>query len=200
MNVVEVTCRRTRATDTKQVLRLIKALTASYGDVTSVTARDVARYSLGDHRVSTIFVASSSVRPVALAITRDWFNFYLGRRCRHIDFVFVEKERRRRGIASALITFVVRDAFSKGCSLVDIEAGLENDAANNLYKRLGFQSRINRSNRYRIARTNIVSALRCDGRSGRKKIIANLVAMRRGWRRPRCVELEQKEYRRQGKL
>ena len=56
----------------------------------------------------------------------------------HINNLAVAPEWRRRGVASALLTFVLRDAAGEGASRATLEVRRSNEAARRLYERFGF--------------------------------------------------------------
>jgi [ribosomal protein S18]-alanine N-acetyltransferase len=56
-----------------------------------------------------------------------------------VQDVFVLEERRREGVATALIAHVERVAAARGHRRVSIGCGVANDAARRLYTRLGYR-------------------------------------------------------------
>jgi ribosomal-protein-alanine N-acetyltransferase len=56
----------------------------------------------------------------------------------HINNLAVDPSWRRRGVASALLTFVLREAAAEGASRATLEVRRSNEAARSLYERFGF--------------------------------------------------------------
>jgi ribosomal-protein-alanine N-acetyltransferase len=56
----------------------------------------------------------------------------------HINNLAVVPSWRRRGVASALLAFVLRDAAAEGATRATLEVRRSNEAARRLYERFGF--------------------------------------------------------------
>jgi predicted GNAT family acetyltransferase len=166
MPTQNIAIRPMRKNDAMQVCKMVKALAAHFGDKARVTERDLLTYCFGKEKLSTIFLAFDADKPVGLAITREWMNFYLGTKFRHIDFIFVEDKRRRSGTGAALIAFVAQDALKSGCRRLSLDVGIDNQAARALYEKLGFEKRGNISDHYRLSDADLVKLAK---RWGRKK-------------------------------
>jgi ribosomal-protein-alanine N-acetyltransferase len=56
----------------------------------------------------------------------------------HINNLAVQPAWRRRGVAGALLAFVLHDAAAEGASRATLEVRRSNEAARRLYERFGF--------------------------------------------------------------
>jgi ribosomal-protein-alanine N-acetyltransferase len=66
----------------------------------------------------------------------------------HINTLAVKAEARRRGLATRLLRFVLREASAAGATRATLEVRRSNEAALNLYQRLGFEVRAIRPRYY----------------------------------------------------
>jgi ribosomal-protein-alanine N-acetyltransferase len=57
----------------------------------------------------------------------------------HINTIAVDRNRRRQGLATALMRYVLEDAARGGAARATLEVRRSNDAAQRLYERLGFK-------------------------------------------------------------
>ena len=57
----------------------------------------------------------------------------------HINTIAVDRSRRRQGLATALMRYVLEDAARGGAVRATLEVRRSNDAAQQLYQRLGFK-------------------------------------------------------------
>jgi ribosomal protein S18 acetylase RimI-like enzyme len=65
-----------------------------------------------------------------------------------LDEVVVDKAARGRGVGEALVRAALDAAREKGVQVVELQSGVQREAANRLYPRMGFQRR--ETNVYRI--------------------------------------------------
>jgi GNAT superfamily N-acetyltransferase len=65
-----------------------------------------------------------------------------------LDEVVVDKAARGRGVGEALVKAALDAAREKGVQVVELQSGVQREAANRLYPRMGFQRR--ETNVYRI--------------------------------------------------
>jgi GNAT superfamily N-acetyltransferase len=73
-----------------------------------------------------------------------------------LDEVVVDQEARGKGVGAALVSAALDVARQKGAQVAELQSGVEREAANRLYPRMGFELR--KSNLYRIVLSQ--SALR----------------------------------------
>ena len=66
----------------------------------------------------------------------------------HINTVAVQREMRRRGLATKLLRFAFSEAAAAGITRATLEVRRSNEAALKLYERLGFQVQAVRPNYY----------------------------------------------------
>ena len=65
-----------------------------------------------------------------------------------LDEVVVDEAARGKGVGAALVTACVDIAREKGAQVAELQSGVQRDAANRLYPRMGFERR--ESNLYRM--------------------------------------------------
>ena len=65
-----------------------------------------------------------------------------------LDEVVVDQSARGKGVGAALVTACIDIAREKGAQVAELQSGVLRDAANRLYKRMGFDQR--ESNLYRM--------------------------------------------------
>jgi len=65
-----------------------------------------------------------------------------------LDEVVVDEAARGKGVGAALVTACVGIAREKGAQVAELQSGVQRDAANRLYPRMGFERR--ESNLYRM--------------------------------------------------
>jgi len=115
----------------------------------SRTAQPLTVDSLADllaHPAVTLLVARLGGRIVG-SLTLVRFPLPTGPRAR-IEDVVVDGEARGQGVGAALTAEAVRLADESGVRSVDLTSRPEREAANRLYRRLGFQERDSRVYRY----------------------------------------------------
>lgn len=65
-----------------------------------------------------------------------------------INYIYVEKNVRRKGIAQSLIDFLIKIACEKNIQNISLEVSKDNEAAILLYQKMGFQDKAIRPNYY----------------------------------------------------
>jgi GNAT superfamily N-acetyltransferase len=65
-----------------------------------------------------------------------------------LDEVVVDEAARGKGVGAALVTAALDVAREKGAQVAELQSGVQRDAANRLYQRMGFKPR--ETNVYRI--------------------------------------------------
>ncbi|WP_262297259.1 GNAT family N-acetyltransferase [Microvirga sesbaniae] len=86
---------------------------------------------------------------VAGMLTLGWFQAPTGARA-FIDDVVVDEHHRGRGIGEALVRSALDQARRLNAKTVDLTSRPAREAANRLYRRLGFEQRETNSYRYRF--------------------------------------------------
>jgi ribosomal protein S18 acetylase RimI-like enzyme len=155
-----------RPEDAATVSKMIKWFAEGFGDKAKVREHDLLKYCFGRKQLSTVLLAFAEKKPIGFAITRDWMNFYLGIKFRHIDSIFIESTHRHAGVASAMIKFIAQKAANVGCHSLSLDVGKNNKIATSLYKKLGFEKRPDTSAHYRLSNSNF---LHLAGRKGGPK-------------------------------
>jgi ribosomal protein S18 acetylase RimI-like enzyme len=150
VSAVIASVRRMRTADLTAVAEMTQALAAFHGDSATVNARYMREHCLGPNKLGAVLVAISGRHPVGFVLTYDWMNFVRSIRIRHIDLMFVQAEFRRRGVGEALMKTAAVLAIEEGCSRLTVSAQSDNEQANGFYQKLGFESRPDDANRYRL--------------------------------------------------
>ena len=151
MKKENITIRPLRKNDIPVACTMIRKLAAHFGDRAKVTPQDILKNSFGSKKISTILLAVLGNKPVGFAITRDWMNFYLGVKFKHIDFIYVEQTYRKKGIGLMLMKAVAKKAVKEGCQRLSLDVGHANTSALVLYQKLGFEKRADISANYRLS-------------------------------------------------
>jgi ribosomal protein S18 acetylase RimI-like enzyme len=137
-----------KATDARAAAKMMQALAVFHGDESKVTAQDLVAACLGRKKLASVLLAFAGTKPVGFSETYDWMNFVLGMTVRHIDQMFVDEKYRQCGIGSKLVKAITKDSIKSGCVQITVGATKDNEAANNFYKKLGFEERQPRGIRY----------------------------------------------------
>lgn len=119
---MNIAVRPFRKTDARAVAAMMRKLAAFHGETSPVKPSDFARYALGRHKTSLIWVAVAEGKPVGYIEVRFGMNFVRGILCAKAETFFVEEAFRRRGIGLRLILAALQKAKSKGCSRFSIGA------------------------------------------------------------------------------
>ena len=88
-----------------------------------------------------VIIARHPSLPVIVYTTPFWIKARL-------DEVVVDESARGKGVGAALVAACVDIAREKGAQVAELQSGVLRDAANRLYKRMGFELR--ESNLYRL--------------------------------------------------
>ena len=94
------------------------------------TNSDVARFYVA----RTAGAAAGAGGGIVVAYCAGWIVFDE----LHVNNLAVDPPWRRRGVASALLTFVLQEAAVEGASRATLEVRRSNEAARQLYERFGF--------------------------------------------------------------
>jgi ribosomal protein S18 acetylase RimI-like enzyme len=78
-----------------------------------------------------------------------------------IDEVVVDQAARGKGVGEALVNACLDIARKRGAQVAELQSGKQRDAANRLYRRLGFELR--ESNLYRISLSRAAGAIKRRG-------------------------------------
>jgi ribosomal protein S18 acetylase RimI-like enzyme len=133
--------------DTDEVLRMVRELYVEDPSPHSPGDGNVRR-TLGvitDERRGAVWIADDgeATRPIAyMFLSRLWSN-ELGGDVVFIDELWVEPDRRGRGVGTALVRHAI--ATTKGAVAFELEVTPNNTRARNLYERLGFRPLTNTS-------------------------------------------------------
>ncbi|MEE1613012.1 GNAT family N-acetyltransferase [Microvirga sp. CF3016] len=97
---------------------------------------------------SLIILARCDQEPAGM-LTLGWFSAPTGPRA-FIDDVVIDERYRGRGIGEALVRSALDHARRLGANTVDLTSRPAREAANRLYRRIGFEQRETNSYRYRF--------------------------------------------------
>ena len=113
----------------------LEAVAALEADAfTNPWTRDMLERELRQSEVARVYVLRLPGQPVA-AFCTCWVIYDE----LHINTIAVERNRRRQGLATALMRYVLEDATRDGAVRATLEVRRSNDAAQLLYQRLGFR-------------------------------------------------------------
>lgn len=101
---------------------------------TNPWTRDMLERELRQSEVARVYVLRLPGQPVA-AFCTCWVIYDE----LHINTIAVDRSRRRQGLATALMRYVLEDAARGGAVRATLEVRRSNDAAQQLYQRLGFK-------------------------------------------------------------
>lgn len=101
---------------------------------TNPWTRDMLERELRQSEVARVYVLRLPGQPVA-AFCTCWVIYDE----LHINTIAVDRSRRRQGLATALMRYVLDDAARGGAVRATLEVRRSNDAAQQLYQRLGFK-------------------------------------------------------------
>lgn len=94
-----------------------------------------------------LLVGREDEGPILGSLTLVLFRIPTGLRS-IIEDVVTDDAARRKGVATALVTAAIRVAEERGCRTVDLTSRPSREAANRLYRQLGFQQRETNVYRY----------------------------------------------------
>ena len=120
-----------RLTDESAVDEIVALETASF---TNPWSKDALLWEMRNSDVTRVYVARDDDGTL-VAFCACWFIFDE----LHINTMAVAEDRRRQGIASALLRHVLEEARASGARMATLEVRESNTAALHLYESLGFR-------------------------------------------------------------
>jgi GNAT superfamily N-acetyltransferase len=113
-------------------------LAEAVGEAEHFTASlaDVRRDGFGPAPLYETWIAELDGAPVGLMTLFPTYSTYKGRRCLHVNDLYVAPEARQRGIARRLMARACRMALERGCCRVELKV-LETNAARDFYESIG---------------------------------------------------------------
>jgi GNAT superfamily N-acetyltransferase len=131
--------RRAVRADVPRILELVRELAAyeREPDAVVATEADLVRDGFGVSPAFHVFLAEEDGRCIGFALYFYTFSTWAGRRCLHLEDLFVEPAHRGRGAGVALMRAVAREAVDKECARFIWQVLDWNQPAIDFYERLG---------------------------------------------------------------
>lgn len=137
--------------DLQAVSRMIAALAANHGDAVAVDSDLLRRDALGAGRWIELFVAEAAGMPIGYAMVHRWYRGAAGQRGLELHHLYVDADHRGAGVGRRLIAAVLAHARMQRCAFVSIGTAPGNQAAQEIYRHLGFEPSPPPGPRFRMA-------------------------------------------------
>ena len=134
---------RTRQASTRDLQALAELLLVSYAGTVDdlkqtfeealAELENFARGDIGPALWDCSFIALASGRPVSTALTCDENGVPL------LGYIYTHPDWQNRGLATSLIAIAMNALARRGYDIVSLRVATANDAAQRLYRRLGFE-------------------------------------------------------------
>lgn len=134
-----VVCRPVLEADLPALLAMVGALSAHHGDDAETDGAALARDLLGDRPWMLGILAEVDGRPTGYAALHPAGRLQRGERSLNLHHLWVEPDRRGRGVARALVAAAEARAAEEGCAALLVSVEAENAAARGLYAAAGFE-------------------------------------------------------------
>ena len=131
--------RKATREDVPRILELVRAL-ARYErepDAVVATEEDYLRDGFGDAPAFHVHVATDGGEVVGFALWFFTWSTWRGRRCLHLEDLFVLPEHRKKGAGLALMRALASEAVSTGCARFVWQVLDWNEPAIAFYEKLG---------------------------------------------------------------
>jgi len=130
--------RHAQAGDAPLVLRFIRRL-AEYEDLSSevVATEETLHDSLFVKRHAEVIIGELDGRPVAFALFFHNFSTFLGKANLYLEDLFVDEERRGKGLGRTMFSCLARIALERNCGRLDWWCLDRNLPAIAFYRRMG---------------------------------------------------------------
>lgn len=131
--------RKATREDVPVILSLVRAL-ATYErepDAVLATEADFLRDGFGDDPAFNVHVATVEGQVVGFALWFFTWSTWRGRRCLHLEDLFVLPEHRGKGAGFALMKTLAREAVERGCARFIWQVMDWNAPAIEFYERIG---------------------------------------------------------------
>lgn len=139
MTAVMLDVRKAAPGDVPEILRLIRAL-ADYErepDAVVATEADLLRDGFGPEPVFQVHLATWEGVPIGFALWFFTWSTWRGRRCLHLEDLFVEPTHRGKGAGLALMRTLAKAAVDAECARFVWQVLDWNEPAIGFYERLG---------------------------------------------------------------
>ncbi len=135
----EINVRRAERADAGVMLSLVCAL-AEYEKLSPPDAEAQERlveHTFGPCPKFETWIAEVDQRPVAVALVFETYSSFLARPTLHLEDLFVVPEARRKGVGTAVLRHLAREAVSRGCGRMEWTVLDWNEMAQNAYRKFG---------------------------------------------------------------
>jgi ribosomal protein S18 acetylase RimI-like enzyme len=139
-----------RRKDAPHVVRMIKDLALFHNDTSKIDLTFLLRQAFG--RQKSVFVWVAVRNDIPIGFVQAAFRTRLHRKMivSFIDLLYVDQKYRLKGLGKKLMVHAAQDAFSRGCSAIDVSSAPNNKRAKKFYYSLGFALRPYKTDDMRI--------------------------------------------------
>jgi len=125
--------------DVPRILELVRGLAAyeREPDAVVATEEDYLRDGFGEHPAFRVHVATEDGAVIGFALWFFTWSTWRGRRCLHLEDLFVAPEHRKKGAGLALMRALAGEAASAGCARFVWQVLDWNEPAIAFYEKLG---------------------------------------------------------------
>jgi len=134
-----ITIRKATALDVPRILELVRALAAYEREPDAVDAseEDFRRDGFGEHPAFHVHVALDGDAIIGFALWFFTWSTWRGRKCLHLEDLFVEPEHRKKGAGLALMRALAEEAVAQGCARFIWQVLDWNEPSIAFYEKLG---------------------------------------------------------------
>ena len=134
-----ITVRKATLPDVPRILELVRGL-ADYErepDAVVATEEDFVRDGFGEHPAFHVHVAVDEEAIVGFALWFFTWSTWRGRKCLHLEDLFVEPAHRKKGAGLALMRALAEEAVARGCARFIWQVLDWNEPSIAFYEKLG---------------------------------------------------------------
>jgi len=131
--------RKATPDDVPAILRLVKALADYEKEPDAVVASedDFLRDGFGERALFRTHIATWNREPIGFALYYFTWSTWRGKRCLHLEDLFVEEQHRKKGAGIGLMKAVAKEAVDAGCARFVWQVMDWNQPAIDFYEKLG---------------------------------------------------------------
>lgn len=112
---------------------------AAYGDGGEQALRKALQLLLKQRRLGFVWLTYAAQEPVAVCVVCYAVSTSIGGLVAKLDDVYVAQSSQRRGVGTFMLESLAAELKGEGVLRIDTSVHTSNDAADNLYRRLGFR-------------------------------------------------------------